>query len=206
MNRQPKRATETDFLTPSRVQTDSVMANSDEGGSFQRAVEEELRQLRQYLNTLEFRKGRETGYADKRSSQDLVIDTNLENTDQKLIDQTGYLKNQDPSLLGAKGYGRNGGTFSMDEKTLNQSVDEGMEAARRMLVEAEGASAQHQAELLAEISESYPWMMTHDKTAPGRSPIQQLAEAYSSSMNANTLAGQRRAKRQNSTKKTQTFY
>ena len=206
MNRQPKRATETDFLTPSRVQTDSVMANSDEGGSFERAVEEELRQLKHYLNTLEFRKGRETGYADKRSSQDLVIDSTLENADQKIIDQTGYLAKQNPELEGANGYGRSGGTFSMDQKTMDQSIDEAMEAARRMLVEAEGASAAYQAELLAEIAETYPWMMTHDKTAPGRSPIQQLAEAYSSSMNAQTLAGQRRAKRQNSTKRTQTFY
>lgn len=187
---------------------DSVMANSDGGESFDRAVQQELAELRRYLGTLQFRQGRETGYSDVRSSQDLVEDLTYQNQDQELRDATGYLKDPDPSKQGMVGQGRvGGGTFADGDRTKNMASDEATEAARRMLVEAEAEAPSVQAEMLSELRDTYPELFVTDQTRLGRNPVAQIAAKYSDAMNKNTIAGQRQARRQNSTKRKQTnFY
>ncbi len=186
---------------------DSVMANADAGGDFERAVEIELNELKKSLATMQFVSGRETGYADRRSNQDLVEDTTFQNTDQEYIQKYAYLKDQRPELQGALGYNRNGGTFADGVTTEQMRESDAYEAATRMLNDAEGGSAQLQAQLISELSETYPEMFKHDASKVGTSPAMRLAQAYSDSMNKNTLAGQRkeRAKRQ-TTPRSQIFF
>lgn len=205
MDKSPKRPLETDFNVSSRQPMDSAIANGSDS-TFERNVARELEALRKRMTQMNFAHARSTGYADVRSGRDPVIDVTSQVQDPESVMETGYLKNQSPELLGGIGYSRNGGTFADRQRTAAMAQDEGLEAAKRLLEISEGASAQTQADLLAELAREYPEMMVHDKSQMGRSPVVEIAEQYSKSMNENTLAGQRRAKRQNSTKRTNTNF
>ena len=201
----PKRNMEGDFITPSRRPVDSAIANGSDS-TVQRSIEQELADLRRYLVRLNFSKARSEGYSSVRSNNDLVLDLTDENQDQQMIQETAYLSKQSPELEGAQGYGRSGGIFSGDQNTIPKEMDEALEAAKDLMIAAEGESLEVQRQMLSEIQDAHPQLFVTDKTNLVGNPLVKMAQRMSEEMNKSTLSGQRRAKRQNSVKRTQTFY
>jgi hypothetical protein len=203
----PKRALRTDFHTPSRVPSDSLMANGS-ASSQQRTIQIELQNMEKYLRSLQFRHEREVGYSDQRDNRDLVIDATATNADQAMRDQTGYLKQPNPELQGAMGHGMyDGGTFAGDTRTRNKVMDQSLEAAKRALEDAEGAAPAAQAALIAELIRNYPDLASVTQAGYPDHPFTKLSALYSDGMNAQTIAGKRQqAKRELQSKQPKSFY
>ena len=123
-----------------------------------------------------------------------------------MIQETAYLSKQSPELEGAQGYGRSGGIFSGDQNTIPKEMDMALEAAKDLMIAAEGESLEVQRQMLSEIQDAHPQLFVTDKTNLVGNPLVKMAQRMSEEMNKSTLSGQRRAKRQNSVKRQQTFY
>ena len=181
-----KRPVASQFATPSRLPVDSAVANGS-ASTDERVTARTLEEAKKQLRNLRFTHERSTGYADTRSSGDLVEDVTPLNLDQELLEATAYLKPVDPELNGGKDRPlSNGGTFAGDQDTKAKREQEALEAASRKLQEArEGGDLKT---LVEELYTAYPELRSLDGKANSDHPAFKLGKLYSDSLNVSRLS------------------
>ena len=156
-----KRPVTSQYLAPSRLSKDSEMANGSASVN-ERTQEQMLNQLRREASNLTFTQKRATGYADVRSSGDLVEDATEKNIDQAAVQGQGFVKPTKRGGTGRNGHGLVGGaTFAKDVVTEEMEEDNAYNAAARKLKEAQSGSDLKM--LIAELHSDYPELMNLDR-------------------------------------------